>query len=118
MQRCPWCAARGTPVPVHGHTQCPRCGSTVEPCCTGASPADEAAPASRIDAAPDPQLFPSLFAERLGGPGATVTTDAVLFALTQRLGGDLDDAQLVLEAAERLGLVERAGPSLHRLRRG
>jgi hypothetical protein len=105
-------------VPVHGHTQCPRCGNYVEPCCTGASAADEAAATPAVDAAPDPHLFPALFAERLGGATSTVTTDALVFALTQRLGTDLDDARLLLEAAERLGVVERAGPSSHRLRRG
>ncbi len=101
---------------MHGHTQCPRCGNTVEPCCSGASAGDEAAATSAIDAGPDPALFPALFAERLGGAAATVTTDALVFALTQRLGTDLDGATLVLEAAERLGVVVRTGPSLHRLR--
>jgi hypothetical protein len=116
--RCPWCAWRGEPVAVHGHTQCPRCGNQVEPCCTGAAAGDEAAATPSIDAAPEPHLFPELFAQRLGGASATVTTDALLFALTQRLSTELDDARLVLEAAERLGVVERVGPALHRLRRG
>jgi uncharacterized paraquat-inducible protein A len=118
VQRCPWCAARGELVHVHGHAQCPRCGNNVEPCCSGANAADEATATTATVAGPEPHLFPALFAERLGGAGATVTTDALLFALTQRLSTELDDARLVLEAAERLGVVERVGDSLHRLRRG
>jgi hypothetical protein len=109
---------RGEPVAVHGHTQCPRCGNPIEACCTGASPADEAAATPTVAADAEPHLFPELFAQRLGGASATVTTEALLFALTQRLGTELDDARLVLEAAERLGVVERVGDVLHRLRRG
>jgi hypothetical protein len=113
--RCGYCGHEGAPVPVHGHGQCERCGTNIEPCCSGASAAGEAAATTVIDAAPDPQLFPRLF-EQLGGASATVTSDALLFALTQRLGSDLDEARVVLEAAERLGVVTRAGPALHRLR--
>ncbi len=116
VQTCPWCGVRGEPVHVHGHGQCARCGNNIEPCCSGASAQDEAAATRVIDTAPDQQLFPRLF-DHLGGRTATVTSDALLFALTQRLGSDLDDARLVLEAAERLGIVQPAGPSLHRLQR-
>ena len=100
---------------MHGHGQCAHCGNNIEPCCTGANAQDEAAATDAIDTAPDQQLFPRLF-DQLGGQKVTVTSDALLFALTQSLGSDLDDARVVLEAAERLGLVVRAGESLHRLR--
>ena len=113
-QRCPWCGVRGEPVRIHGHGQCPHCGNNVEPCCNGANAQDEAAATTAIDTAPDQWLFPRLF-DHLGGRTATVTTESLLFALTQRLGTDLDDARLVLEAAERLGIVAPAGPSMHRL---
>jgi hypothetical protein len=102
-------------VYVHGHGQCSNCGNNVEPCCTGANAADEANATPTIEAAPDPSLFPHLF-EQLGGTAATVTTDALVFALTQRLGTDLDDARVVIEAAERLGVVQRVGSACHRLR--
>jgi hypothetical protein len=102
-------------VPVHGHGQCERCGTNIEPCCTGANAFDEAAVTAAIDVVPDPHLFARLF-DQLGGRSATVTTETLLFALVQRLGTDLDDARLVLEAGERLGLVVPAGTGLHRLR--
>lgn len=114
--RCPWCGVRGEPVRVHGHGQCPHCGNNVEPCCTGANVQDEAAVTGRVATSPDQQLFPLLF-DHLGGRAATVTRDALLFALTQRLGTDLDEARVVLEAAERVGIVAAAGDGLHRLQR-
>ncbi len=113
--RCPYCGHEGAPLAVHGHGQCERCGTNIEPCCAGANAFDEAAAAGGDDAGPDARLFARLFLQ-LGGPTATVTRDALLFALVQRLGGDLDEAGLVLEAAERVGIVESAGPGLHRLR--
>ena len=113
-QRCPWCGCRGEPVRVHGHGQCPHCGNNVEPCCNGANAQDEAAATPAIATAPDQQLFPQLF-DHLGGRTVAVTTDALLFALTQRLGTDLDDATLVREAGERLGIVVRGGAAAHRL---
>lgn len=113
--RCSYCGHLAAAVPVHGHGQCERCGTNIEPCCAGADAFDEAAATADVAAAPDPDLFPRLFAQ-LGGSTATVTSDALLFALTQRLGSDLDEARLVLEAAERLGVVVPAGVGLHRLR--
>lgn len=113
--RCPYCGHRGPAVTVHGHGQCARCHNNVEPCCTGADAQSEAAATDGLDTGPEPHLFAELFAQ-LGGESATVTTDALLFALTQRLGTDLDDARLVLEAAERVGIVQPSGPDCHRLR--
>jgi hypothetical protein len=114
-QVCPSCGFVGPPVQVHGHGECTRCHTNIEPCCNGADAAGEAGATPDIDTAPDPQLFVQLF-EHLGGRKATVTTDALLFALTQRLGTDLDDARLVLEAAERAGLVRAERAGCHRLR--
>ena len=113
---CPWCGSLRGVVHVHGHGQCLTCGTNIEPCCTGDSADDagaRAATAGPADAAP--QLFPQLF-DGLGGRDKTVTSDALLFALTNRLGSDLGEARLVLEAAERVGIVETRTPGLHRLR--
>ena len=116
VERCPYCGHRGPAVQVHGHGQCARCHTNIGPCCGGADAASEAAVADGIDTAPEPHLFADLFTH-LGGAQATVTTESLLFALTQRLGTDLDDARLVLEAAERVGVVLPAGAGCHRLRR-
>lgn len=100
---------------VHGHGQCERCGTNIEPCCAGANALDEASAASGDPCGLDAGLFARLFLQ-LGGATATVTTEALLFALVQRLGSDLDAARVVLEAAQRVGLVVPAGSGLHRLR--
>jgi len=113
--RCPYCGHRGPVVTVHGHGQCARCHNNTEPCCSGADAAGEAAASDGIDTGPEPHLFERVFAQ-LGGTEATVTTAALLFALTQRLGTDLDDAKLVLEAAERVGILQPVGSDCHRLR--
>ncbi len=113
--RCPYCGHRGPTVQVHGHDQCARCHTNIGPCCGGADAANEAATSDGIEAGPDPRLFADLFAH-LGGSAAVVTTESLLFALTQRLGTDLDDARLVLEAAQRVGVVVPFGPDCHRLR--
>lgn len=113
--RCPYCGHEAPLVAVHGHEQCELCSGNVAPCCAGADPVNEAAATPGIAGGPEPHLFDQLF-EQLGGHAATVTTDALLFALTQRLGTDLDDAKVVLEAAERVGVVARAGKACHRLR--
>lgn len=113
-ERCAWCGVLGVPVRVHGHGQCAHCGNNIDPCCSGANAQDEAGATSAVDIEPGQQLFPRLF-EQLGGRAATVTSDALLFALAQRLATDLDEARIVLEAAERLGIVDRVGANLHRL---
>lgn len=84
------------------------------PCCGGADPAAEAGATGGVASGPDPRLFARVFAE-LGGDDATVTTDALLFTLVQRLGTDLDDAKIVLEAGERTGAVVATGRGCHRL---
>lgn len=33
--RCPWCLSGKEPIEVHGHRQCPDCGTVTEPCCQG-----------------------------------------------------------------------------------
>lgn len=113
--RCSYCGHEGAPVPVHGHGQCERCGTNIEPCCSGANAAEEAGATPGIDTGPDPGLLARTFLA-LGGPEVTVTGDALRFALAQRLGTDLDDARLVLEAAERVGLVVPVPGDLFRLR--
>ena len=113
--RCHYCGFEGAAIPVHGHGQCARCGTNIEPCCSGASAADEAAATPGIAAAPDPGLLARTFLQ-LGGPSVTVTFDALRFALAQRLGVDLDEAALVIEAAERTGLLVPTGKDLYRLR--
>jgi hypothetical protein len=113
-QHCPSCGSRRGVVFVHGHGQCVACGTNTEPCCAGASAADEADGGAADAEFVDPQLFERLF-EQLGGPQVTVTTDALLFALVQREGSDLDTARLLLEAGERVGIVQRIGEHCHRL---
>ena len=113
---CPYCGHRGAVVQVHGHGQCSNCGTNIEPCCAGADAAEEAGSTTTVNAAEGPQLFAQLFVQ-LGGALATVTSEALLFALVQRLGTDLDDAKIVLEAGERIGIVQRVGAGCHRLRR-
>lgn len=113
--RCPWCGHLGPVVAVHGHEQCASCGTNIGPCCAGADPASEADATTAVDAGPAPELFAQLF-DHLGGRDATVADDALLFALVQRLGHDLDEARLVVEAAERVGILVPVGSGAHRLR--
>jgi hypothetical protein len=115
MTRCDWCGHDGATVPVHGHGQCARCGTNIEPCCSGANAADEAAATTGIAGGIDRALLARTF-RALGGEMATVTGDALRFALAQRLGTDLDDAALLIEAAERVGQLQRTGPGCYRLR--
>lgn len=112
--RCPWCGAIAAEVAVHGHAQCQKCGANTQPCCGGAS-ADEATAEGTHEASPFPGLFPRLFL-RLGGPEATVADEALLHAIVQSQDCDLDEARLVLEAGERIGLIVPAGSGCHRLR--
>ena len=37
MLRCDWCGYVGEGVFVHGHTQCARCRTNIDPCCSGQS---------------------------------------------------------------------------------
>jgi len=102
---CPYCGAVAEVVHVHGHGQCSQCGTNVEPCCSGASP--EEPMASGVTAIlPDPDLFNRLF-DALGNPKATHSEAALRHGLVQRLACDLDVAQLLLDAGQRLGLLAR-----------
>lgn len=113
---CPWCGSLRGVVHVHGHGQCMTCNTNVEPCCSGDSTNDAACKVeTSAEVHTAPQLFPSVF-ESIGGRDATVTTDALLYALSSRLACDYADARLVLEAAERVGIVHTKTRGLHRLR--
>ena len=74
--------------------------------------ASKSQPSAQVHMAP--QLFPTLF-DSLGGRAVTVTTDALLYALSNRLACDYEEARLVIEAAERVGIVLTQAPGLHRL---
>ena len=103
---------------MHGHGQCRSCGTNTEPCCSG----DVSGDACEVTQTPPraeigPGLFRAVF-DALGGKGASVTTEAVCFALQQRLGCDLEGARRVLLAASRAGWLRSAGPGTHRLGAG
>jgi len=34
-QICEWCGFLGIPIEVHGHFQCGRCHTNINPCCSG-----------------------------------------------------------------------------------
>lgn len=111
---CPACGEPYRAVFVHGHGQCAHCGTNVEPCCAGASADDVSAPPQGEMPVVDPELFVRVF-ETLGGTTATVTRAALQHALVQRLGTDLADAKLLVDAGLRCGRLEAAGKGALRL---
>jgi len=112
---CPNCGARDAAVPIHGKAACPCCGAEIQTACEGAGNG-EAIVRGGGDFAVPTDLFARLFA-RLGGFDASVTEDALLFALTEMQGVDLDGARLLLEAGVHAHAIRRAGPHYFRLRR-
>ena len=113
---CPWCGCRRTPVHVHGHAQCAICGTNIEPCCDGAGDQGELRGDGASRLAPSPDLFRRLF-DRLGGCDATVTEQALVFALAENQGTDIAGAQLLLEAGRSTGRIEQPVPGCYRLPR-
>lgn len=113
-RRCPACGQSYRAVFVHGHGQCARCGTNVEPCCAGASADDVSAPVQGEAPVVGPGLFARVF-EVLGGPTASVTRSALLHALVQQLGTDLTDAKLLVEAGLRTGRLHAVGDTALRL---
>ena len=102
-------------VHVHGHGQCLSCNTNIQPCCAGDSTNDAGSQIQTNWATNTaPQLFAKVF-DALGGSDATVTTDALLFVLMNRLGSDLDEARLVLEAAEKVGIIRTKTAGNHSL---
>lgn len=116
MARCHYCGYDGAAVPVHGHGQCARCGTNIEPCCSGEQASNDAAPTAGMIGSIHPELLVRTFAG-LGGAGVTVTAETLRLALAQRLGSDLEDASLLIEAAERIGQLVSTGPGCYRLKR-
>lgn len=106
LPRCSWCGEPLVVVRVHGHGQCSRCGTNVDPCCAGASAQAEALEGRSDGKRLDPNLLPRLFAE-LGGLRATLTEEALVFALCRDLDCDVDEARMVLDAARDLGVIAR-----------
>jgi hypothetical protein len=102
-------------VPIHGKATCPCCGAEIQIACEGAG-AGEAIVRGDGDFVVPTDLFARLFA-RLGGLDASVTEDALLFALTELQDVDLDGARLLLEAGVHTRAIRRAGPHYFRLRR-
>lgn len=113
---CPYCGRPGGRVAVHGHVQCGACGTNLEPCCGGASAADEAPAQTHAETLPDPHLFERLF-RRLGGEAATVTADCLQRAVVEHLDCDLEAAGIVIAAGERTGGLVRVGSAAFRLGR-
>ncbi len=104
---CPYCGAELAIVHVHGHGQCARCGTNLEPCCGGADALDEAGEGgSSWQLGPD--LLQRVF-EQLGSVGRSVTADSLRLALARALDASLQHADDVLELAVRLGRLVRTG---------
>jgi hypothetical protein len=113
---CPKCGLRRAAEPVHGQTTCHRCGADITTACAGADPVSEAAPHAGHDFAVPTDLFPRLFV-RLAKKDASVTTEALLFAICEHQDVDLEGARLLLEAGEHTRAIARTGPDSWRLRR-
>ena len=112
---CPWCGSTQGTVRVHGHGQCATCKTIIEPCCSGDN-TNDAACKNSVDAIDnsDRHLFSRVF-DSIGGRHATVTTDALIFGLNTRLGTTYDEAQALIEVAERIGIIVSKPPGLQRL---
>lgn len=107
-RRCSFCGAALEVVHVHGHGQCARCGTNVDPCCAGASALDEVDASGGNGCRLAPELLPRLF-DQLGGRTATVTQQSLLLALAQALDAPLDEARMVMRTAHELGALHLEG---------
>lgn len=102
--RCSFCGVLLEVVHVHGHGQCAHCGTNVDPCCSGASAADEVGATGGNGCVLAPDLLPRLF-DQLGGRTRTLTESSLVLALAQALDVGLDEAKMVLRTAQELGAV-------------
>ena len=103
---------------VHGHGQCATCGTNIQPCCAGDS-GNDAGSCAKVSAAVEvaPGWLEDVF-DHLGGPEATVTSDALLLALGARFGSDLAATKQMLGRAVRQGALVTIAPGQHRLGSG
>ncbi len=96
---CPQCGAEVELVRVHGHAQCPVCGTNVEPCCAGAG--DEVDSGDAGGCAGDIDTLLQVLQE-LGG---VTTGEDLLNRFAMRSASSLVDGERALEIARRRGLV-------------
>ena len=58
VRLCPWCGQMTHLVWVHGHAQCDRCKTNIEPCCSGDETCPTAAPTFEELGSPAPAATP------------------------------------------------------------
>ena len=96
---CPVCGIEVELVHVHGHAQCPHCGTNVEPCCAGAG--DEIDPGEAGGRPAEVETLLALLHE-LGG---ATSREALLNRFAARTGTSLADGERALEMGRRRGLL-------------
>jgi hypothetical protein len=105
MNDCPACGAAAGILWVHGHGQCPACGTVIVPCCMGAGDeADEASGDAEIAAEDVVAAF-----HEISGGAAMAAATAVVHSLVQRFGCGWQAADAAVDLAARLRLLVREG---------